>query len=244
MKLKKLYLISAVTLVALCNGALSSQKAKTGDDKQKQSAADEKWFDLQGVGEHIVEEKKEILLTPKIALELFQKEHPKIKPDWLEKLGQPIEPAEKVSEIPKPIIEREEKPHAAILRFSKRFMHVMILQPKGYYRWHRYAACLANFKIPRNPDSDTLFDMESLERIYTFRYKGIGYGSGETVVRKALGEPDAIQSYSPFGFFIFYYFKDDIAIQFQNMLVRTVTPHIPPEVKKEVEEHGKHIVRG
>jgi hypothetical protein len=253
MKWKSLFefLTLAVVLGCAVSWAEDKKEAKTAEAPQKGSKNQNDimpWFDLRGIGEEIVEEKKEILLTPKIALELFQKEHPKIKPDWQEKLGQPIEPAPKASKIPegvlKDMVMQEGNPYAQILGFSGRFVQVMIVQPKGYYLWHRYSACLANFKIPRDAESDKIFDVAELERIYTFRYKGLGYASSEKEVLKVLGEPDATVTYQPFGYFILYYFKDNVTIRFQDSYVRAITPEVPAEIKEEVKEHGKNIIQG
>jgi hypothetical protein len=59
----------------------------------------EQWFDLKFVGQHIIDEKKEIGLTPEKFLTLLQKGTYKLQPNWLDRLGQPVEPSLQAQKI-------------------------------------------------------------------------------------------------------------------------------------------------
>jgi len=218
--------------------------AKAGASKQQKPVA-EQWFNLKFVGEEIVEEKKEIPLTSAKALELFQKEEPKLKADWLGKLGQPVESAENA----RPMLDIEHmrkqdgEAFSKVVAFSKNFAQVMVLKRKGNYLWHHYEACLANFKVPRNTEIDAIFELAELDRIYTFRVKGIGYGSTPNEVFKALGKPDWVKIYQKVGMYRHYYLKDDLTVSIDDGIVRMMTRGVDDGVKEEIKKNGPNVVR-
>src|SRR6185503_3916670 len=211
------------------------------------TAAKEMWYDVQGLGSVIYEQKKEILLPVETALKMFTKEFPHITNSWKEALKSPIEPAPKSLPAPTngfvPYRNEVRTPRAVVTRFSEKQIEVMIQRPIGYYLWHGYAECLGTFRIARNSRVDELFGMTNLVLCYATPYKGIGYGSSQEAVIKALGEPDASESYQATGYFRYSYFKDDIVIQFQNFAVKWIQRGVPAELKEEVKQGGQHKTR-
>lgn len=207
----------------------------------------EKWYDVQGLGAKIYEEKRAVLLPAEAALNMFTKEFPHIKSTWQEELKSPIEAAPKSWPAPTngfvPYRGEELMPRAVVTQFSEQHIEVMIQRPIGYYLWHGYAECLGTFRIARDSRVDELFGVTNLVLHYATPYKGIGYGSSREAVIKALGEPDASESYQAMGYFRYSYFKDDIVIQFQNFVVKWIQRGVPAELKEEVKQGGKHKTR-
>ncbi len=250
MKPKNIFhFVCLTTLICITSQASERKEIESAEKSpgaaQAQKTEVEQWVDLKHVGEEIFEQKKEILLTPAKALELFQKEDPKFKADWLEKLGQPVELMENAREMPnfKGMMKKDGKVFLKVMAFSKHSVQIMILQPKGGYLWHHYEACLANFKIPRNVEIDKLFELEELDRIYSLRVKGIGYGSRPSEVVKVLGKPDGVENFQKVGMFRYYYLNDDLTIFIDEGIARLLTPGVPEWVKKQIKETGVNVTR-
>lgn len=208
----------------------------------------EKWHDVRRIGDSICDEKKEILLSPDKARQMFTKDPPHIKDAWQNELEERVEPAPKTVHLPErstflELPEKMRRPYAEVVRFSQRQVVVMVLERRGNYLWHQYLECLAAFRMPRDPQVDELFGVDNLDRLYASRCKGIASGDSEKTVLKTLGEPDLVESWQPIGYFRYSYFADDVAIQFQDFRVKTIQHGIPPSLKKEAKQKGKRITR-
>jgi len=218
--------------------------------KPNTTKADVKWFDVTGMGEEVFEQKKEIVLSPQKAVEIFKKEFPRLNDNWKEKLGQPIEDApaaRHLSDLPDKVkamgVRRDGKPYAAVQAFSKNHLKVMVLKDRGQYLWHRHYECLAAFMIPRTSVTDEIFDAKTLDLLYATKIKGIGYGASMDDVSRSLGKPDLVESYQAVGMYRYSYFKEDVTILFEYFDVKTISRGVPASVKQEAQEKGSHIVR-
>lgn len=242
--------LNLAALIVLCcavaHAGQTTGEVKAKDAEVKKSIEDQ-WFDLRFVGQEIVEQKQQIFLTPEIVLELFQKTAPQFKPDWLNKLGQPIEPTPGARKIPEAVLKQMREvngeSHAQVVGFSKRFAQIMILQTKGNYLWHHFQACQADFKVARTEKLDKIFGLKELEKIYSFRCKGIGYGSTPDEVTKALGKPDGNETFQSEEFYRCYYLQDDVTVEFNEGIIRLLTPNVPDWVKKEIKANGVNVTR-
>ncbi len=234
-------------LAACCLWLLLGTLAGCGADAN--TAPKEKWYDVQGVGDAIYEQKMEVLLPAETALKMFTKEFPHFKSTWKAELKRPIKPAPTAWPVPAHefvhFSEEDRKPRAVVTHFSEKQIVVMLQKPIGYYLWHGYSECLGVFRIDRNSQVDELFGMTNFVQQYATPYKGVGYGSSQQAVIKALGQPDASESYQAAGYFRFWYFKDDIVIQFQNSRVKTIQRGVPvpADLKEEVKPGGIHKTR-
>lgn len=230
----------------LCGGLLLLGML-TGCRDSASTSSKEKRYDVHGVGDAIYEQKQEIALSPEVALRMFTKEFPHVRSTWKDEVRHPIKMATNAWPMPAQVIpiadEKQRQPRAVVTQFSERQVIVMIQQPAGSYLWHHYTECLGAFRVKRTPQVDELLGLTNLVAQYAATYKGIGYGSSKQDVIKTLGEPDAAESTQAVGYFRYWYFKDDLTIQFQDGWVKYTQRGVPAAVKEEFKAGPKHRAR-
>ncbi len=120
--------------------------------QDKTNPVAQRWFDVTGMDEEVFAPKKPLVLTPALAVQIFEVKSPHVAKNWRDKLQQS---GLGVEELPgtKPgahviKLKAQSAAFAAVRKFSKQSIQVMILNPYGHYLWHRYYECLADFQIP------------------------------------------------------------------------------------------------
>ena len=57
----------------------------------------------------------------------------------------------------------------------------------GHSRWHHFYILLKNFIVERDDYIDDIFDLDELEKLYSFTFKGVGHGTTAMEMGEILG---------------------------------------------------------
>ena len=161
------------------------------------SIAEEKWYTPVDIGQHMdssgVTQKK---LSKAQVKEIFQKEiifqeealkrYEKIKDKWLEDNG--AEYLNKFKNNKIFYLDRRDHPiSASIYEFSKSKAKIYIKFIYGHSRWHHYYIVLGNFLAERDPYLDEVFNLNEIEKKYSYSFKGVTHGIPAEEVEEILG---------------------------------------------------------
>ena len=163
----------------------------------QQSIAEEKWYTPVDIGQHIdsnevIEEK----LSKAQVKEIFQKEtifkiealekYEKLRDQWLETNREEYSNKFKNNKVFH-LDKRDHPISANIYEFSKSKAKIYIKFIYGHSRWHHYYIILENFLVERNPYIDEVFNLNELEKIYSYSFKGVTHGTSANEVEEILG---------------------------------------------------------
>lgn len=206
-----------------------------------------RWYEASSVGVRVVGMKKEIALDAEGAAKIFAGNF-LLRDGWEKHIPAKVETAADAATIPDGVKThwqpaREAKPHAHVLRFTAKEVVVLIVRHEGTYLTHQFHECLARFRLPRGKAVDKLLDMATSDGLYASTHKGLEQGSTADAVEKALGKPDATESYQVVGYYRQYYFADDVCVTIRDGRVESMSKKLSKELVAELKKKGPHIVR-
>lgn len=195
-----------------------------------QSIAKEKWYTPVDIGQHIdtnnvTEEKlskdqaREIFKKDSYLQEDASKQYEKSKNEWFK--NNSTEYLEKFKDNKIFYLDKENHPVSAyVYMFSKSEVKIYIQFIYGHSRWHHYYIVLKDYLIERDPYIDEVFNLNDLEKQYSFSYKGIGSGTSLQKVQEILGNDYYEYAGQSPQYQNIYYEKYNIEIIIQDWVVK------------------------
>ena len=206
------------------------------------SHAAEKWYSPVDIGQHVdssavAEEKlskaqiKEIFQKGTIFRKEALKRYEKIKDNWLE--DNRAEYLNKFKNDKIFSLDRRDHPiSASIYQFSKSKAKIYIQFIFGHSRWHHYYIALGNFTAERDSYLDEVFDLDKLEKKYSYSFKGVAHGISAEEVEKILGRNYFEYAGQSPQYRNIYYEQYDIEIIIQDWRVKYIQHGKPNWMRK------------
>ena len=123
---------------------------------------------------------KETILREK-ALQRYEK----LRDKWLENNGE--EYRKKFKNNKDFHLDRHYPVSAEIYRFSKSKAEIHINFLYGYSRWHHYYIVLGDLSVERDPYVDEVFNLNELEKRYSYSFNGVAHGTPFEEAERILG---------------------------------------------------------
>ena len=213
------------------------------------SIAEEKWYTPVDIGEHVdlnnIGEKrlnkgqiKEIFQKGTILKDEALKQYEKLRDIWLEKNGTEYQNKFKDNKIF--YLDRRNHPISAdIYQFSESRAKIYIRFIYGHSRWHHYYIVLANLIVKRNRYIDEVFNLNELEKKYSYSFKGVIHGSTAQEVEKTLGRDYYEYAGQSPQYRNIYYEKHDLEIIIQDWRVKYIQKGKPNWMNTEMKYRNK-----
>ena len=196
------------------------------------SIAEEKWYTPVDIGEHVdlnnIGEEK---LAKTQVKEIFQKEavfkedalrkYETLRDKWLENNGAEYQNKFKNNKVFF-LDKRNHSISADIYKFSKSKAKIYIKFIYGHSLWHHYYIVLANFLVERDPYIDEIFNLNELEKQYSYSFKGITHGTTTNEVEEILGRDYYEYAGQSPQYRNIYYEKHDLEIIIQDWRVKYI----------------------
>ena len=188
-----------------------------------------RWVNVLGVGIELLNLKKTIAVSDRVATSVFAEKYPLLRDGWRPSLPSQPEVADDARQLPR-FREGEFQPAKdpistpMVIRFTDRTVEVAIVRPVGSYLWHHYYDCLARVELNRTQTIDHYFQMARLESTFGANLKGISQGSTAKDVEKAFGKPDQRRETQAVDCYEYTYDKAAIKVWFVNDRVMRIDP--------------------
>lgn len=196
------------------------------------TSAGEKWYVLVDIGQHIdtsgvVEEK----LSKARIKEIFQEEtffqkkdlehYEKLRDLWLENNSEGY--FNKFRNNKDFHLDKNNNPISAnIYEFSKSNAKIYIKFIYGHSRWHHYYIVLGNFLVERDLHIDEVFNLNELEKKYSYSFNGVFHGTSANEAERILGKNYYEYSGQSPQYRNIYYEKYNIEIIIQDWIVKYI----------------------
>jgi hypothetical protein len=238
----------------LCVAAMRASEMTTPACRHSPQAAssasrpqqDAKWYEIGGVGLHILDDKiPPEPLSDAQALAYFKEGGSHLSELWRapenqDKVAKSLQTLK--TSLPYFNAARSPTPFALPARFNASRVVVRVLAPLGGYLWHNYFETLAVYEFNRRRRLDDIFNLVATEKRLSFTFKGIGHGTPagyfsspdneKDLVTKALGVPDdEYMSQTP-SYRLIYYRRYNISIEIHDGVVYAVERGKPGWVER------------
>lgn len=215
----------------------------------QQCMAEEKWYKPVDIGQHIdqnnVKEEqinksqiKKIFKKGTLFQEDARRMYVNLKREWFTINGADYIKKYKDDKIF--YLDNNDHPITAnVYMFSKSKAKIHIKFIYGHSRWHHYYIVLGNFLLERDSYIDDVFNLNVLEKKYSYSFKGISHGSSVEEIEDILGRGYYEYAGQSPQYRNIYYEKYNIEIIIQDWVVKYVQEGKPDWMKSEMKFKNK-----